>query len=133
MGKNNIIPYIIMHGSFDTKAVQKFYSFYDKDLTENFSEGSHYDFSRTGAKGCSDYMDKPKKKSVVKMHKKAKDALEAANAKVLEEFSEENLHRLELAQKLYALTSEAFNKEKEERDLQLQYAESIGQDDFLSV
>ena len=129
MGKNNIIPYIIMHGSFDTKAVQKFYSFYDQDLTENFSESALYDFSKTGSKGCSDYTDKAKKKSVVKMHKKAKEALEAANAKVMAEFSEENLHRLELAQKLYALTTEAYSKEKADRDLQLQYAESIGQED----
>lgn len=120
-----------MHGSFDTKAVQKFYNFYDRDLTENFSESALYDFSKTGAKGCSSFADKPHKKSIAKMHKKAKDALDAANAKVLEEYSEENLHRLALAKQLYDLTSEKFAQEQAARVEELQYSESYGESDLM--
>ena len=52
--------------------------------------------------------------------------------KVMQEYSEDNLHRLELAQKLYDLTSERYDKEKAENSLQLQYAESIGQEDIYA-
>jgi hypothetical protein len=119
-----------MHGSFDTKAVQKFYSFYDRDLAENFSETSLYDFSMTGAKSCSEGSEKEKKRSIAKMHKKAKDALDAANAKVLDEYSEENLHRLALAKQLYDLTSEKFAQEQAEKREELQYSESYGESDL---
>lgn len=120
-----------MHGSFDVKAVQKFYSFYDADLAEDFSESNLYDFSSTGARKCSDFADKTKKKSFAKMHKKAKAALDAANEKVLEEYSEENLHRLALAKQLYDLTSEKFAQEQAENKEALQYSESYGESDLL--
>jgi hypothetical protein len=133
VGKNNIIPKYVMHGSFDTKAVQKFYSFYDSPLVENFSEGGLYDFSKSGMTkkdcGCS---HAEKKEPIAKKHKKAKEILDAANMKVLQDYSEENLRRLELAQKLYDLTSERYEKEKADNAAQLQYAESIGQEDIYA-
>lgn len=120
-----------MHGSFDVKAVQKFYSFYDQSPVENFSEGGLYDFSKSGMTkkdcGCS---HAEKKVPISKKHKKAKEILEAANMKVMQEYSEDNLRRLELAQKLYDLTSERYEKEKAENAAELQYAESIGQEDI---
>lgn len=124
-----------MHGSFDVKAVQKFYSLYDHSPVENFSEGSLYDFSRTGTSGtsgcgCSHSEKKAKREPIAKKHKKAKEILDAANMKVLEEYSEENLHRLELAQKLYDLTSERYEREKAQNAAELQYAEYIGQEDI---
>lgn len=124
-----------MHGSFDVKAVQKFYSFYDTELTENFSEAESglYDFSRTGTKECSECAAAGKRKSVAKMHKKAKEALDAANAKVMEAYSEENLHRLALAKQLYDLTSEKFAKEQEENQMALQYSESYGESELLTA
>lgn len=115
-----------MHGSFDVKAVQKFYSFYDADLKEDFSESNLYDFSSTGSRGrssCSNFSDKSKRKSIKEMHMKAKGALDAANAKVLEEYSEENLNRLALAKQLYDLTSQRYAKEQEDNKAALQYAE----------
>lgn len=122
-----------MHGSFDVKAVQKFYSFYDHSPTENFSEAGLYDFSKSGMTkkdcGCS---HAEKKESIAKRHKKAKEVLDAANLKVLEEYSEDNLHRLGLAQKLYDLTSERYERERAQNASELQYAESIGQEDIYA-
>lgn len=119
-----------MHGSFDVSAVQKFYSFYDFSPVENFSESSQYDFSKCGSKDTGFAPAKREKRSIAARHRKAKEVLDAANMKVLEEYSEENLHRLELAQKLYDLTSEQFAKEQAERAEELQYAEEIGQEDL---
>lgn len=122
-----------MHGSFDVKAVQKFYSFYDHTPVENFSEANLYDFSKSGMTkkdcGCS---HAERRESIVKKHKKAKEILDAANMKVLQEYSEDNLRRLELAQKLYDLTSDRYEKEKAQNASELQYAESIGQEDIYA-
>lgn len=116
-----------MHGSFDLESVRKFYSFHNTTLTEDFSETGLYDFSSTGTKGrkgCTDFSStSKKKKSIKEMHMKAKDALDDANAKLLEEYSEENLKRLSLAKKLHDLTSERYVKEQEDNKKALQYAE----------
>lgn len=130
VGKDSIIPKNVMHGSFDVEAVKKFYNFYDHVPVQDFSEAGQFDFSSCGSKGAA-FAPSPKKKvSFAEKHKKAKAILDAANMRVLEEYSEENLHRLDLAQKLFDLTSEQYAKEQTERAEELQYAESIGQNGF---
>lgn len=131
MGKTQDTHKNVMHGSFDVKAVQKFYSFYDYSPAQEFSESGLYDFSRAGKTDCGCAHSEKKKEPIAKRYKKAKEILEAANVKVLEEYSEDNLHRLELAQKLYDLTTERYEKEKAENASELQYSESIGQEDLV--
>lgn len=116
-----------MHGSFDVQAVKKFYNFYDLPLAEDFSEGNLYDFSSTGVTTGATKMPK-KSESVEAKHKKAKKILDDANKKMLEEFSEENLKRLELAQKLYSMTSERYEKEQKGKKEMVQYSESFGEE-----
>lgn len=124
-----------MHGSFDVSAVKKFYGFYGsspKTDFSDFSEGGLYDFSSAGMNPKIDGKNSKKgnKVSIAEKHKKAKTILDEANHKMLEDFSEENLHRLELAQKLFDLTSQRYAREQEEHFRALQYSEEIGPEDL---
>lgn len=125
---------IKMHGSFDVEAVKKFYGFYDNLSIGDFSQakGNLYDFSSAGMPDKVTMTAPPKKKkSIAEKHDMAKRALDDANTKMLEEYSEDNLKRLALAQQFHELTLKQFEKEQAEKKAALQYAEFIGPEDVI--